>query len=354
MSTDPKAADMQNMDPVAVDAPPQPEPARDEASGRVGLIRAAESYALLVATCAMVVLFSVLPATSDVFPTPANFQAIAGTQAVLAVVTIAVLVPLVCEEFDLSVGANVGLCSVLAASVMHAGGPLVLAIVVAIVAGAVVGLINGLIVVRAGISAVIVTLGTAIIIDGVIQAKTGGESITAGISPTLTNFGSSNTFGIPTILFAVLIVALLAYYLLVYTPLGRHLYMLGQNREATRLVGLRPDRILLSSFVFAGLLAGVAGVMQLARTGAADPRAGDALLLPALAAAFLSASAIKPGHYNVGGALTAIAFLAVLNGGLNLVGAEPYVSDFVNGAALIAGVSLAAYLGRHSGGGASS
>jgi ribose transport system permease protein len=359
LSTEQKAANARKGDPVAIGPPPGPEgagglPAADDTPApRVHLIRAAEAYALLATTCAMVVFFSVLPKTSDVFPTAANFEAISGTQAVLAVATIAVLIPLVCEEFDLSVGANAGLCAILAASVMDAGGPLPLAILVAIATGTVVGLINGLIVVRAGISAVIVTLGTAIVIHGVVQARTGGESITRGISADLTDFGTSNTFGIPTILFGVLVVGVLAHYLLAYTPLGRHLYMLGQNREATRLVGLRPDRILLASFVFAGLLAGVAGVMLVARTGAADPRAGEPLLLPALAAAFLSASAIRPGHYNVGGSFTAIAFLAVLNGGLNLMGAEPYVSDFVNGTALIAGVALAAYLGRHSGGGAS-
>jgi ribose transport system permease protein len=70
------------------------------------------------------------------------------------------------------------------------------------------------------------------------------------------------------------------------------------------------------------------------------------LLLPALTAAFLSAAAIRPGHFNVGGAIAAVAFLAVLNNGLNAAGAPPYVSQTVNGVALIGGVAVAAYLGR--------
>src|SRR3954452_7248349 len=196
MSTGPEAREVPDTDAVVVDVQRQPAPAdgvpagRDKASSRVQLVRSAEAYALLVATCAMVVLFSVLPSTSDVFPTPANFQAISGTQAVLGVVTVAVLIPLVCEEFDLSVGANAGLCSILAASVMKGGGSLIVAILAALVVGTVVGLINGLIVVRGGISAVIVTLGTSIVIHGAVQAKTGGESITEGISPSLTSFGT--------------------------------------------------------------------------------------------------------------------------------------------------------------------
>ena len=84
----------------------------------------------------------------------------------------------------------------------------------------------------------------------------------------------------------------------------------------------------------------------MARAGGADPRVGESFTLPALAAAFLSAAAIKPGHYNVGGVLVAIFFLAALNSGLNLAGAANYVSNYVNGAALIVGVGLAGFMGR--------
>ena len=84
---------------------------------------------------------------------------------------------------------------------------------------------------------------------------------------------------------------------------------------------------------------------EIARAGGANPRLADSILLPALAAAFLSAAAIRPGRYNVGGALVSVYFLAVLNNGLNLAGAPEYVSSFVNGGALIIGVGVAARLG---------
>jgi len=306
----------------------------------------AEAYALLGMALLVAIVFSVLPSTSETFPTVLNFQAIAGGQAVLVVATMAVLVPLICDEFDLSVGANLGLSSVLAGSVLEAGAPLAVGIAVGIVSGVLVGGVNGLLVTRAGVNAVIVTLGTATIIHGIVQARTGGQSITEGIPIALLNLGSSDVLGIPRILIAALIVVAVLYYVLAFLPYGRHLYMLGANRQAAKLVGLRTNHLLFSCFVVGGALAGIAGVLQLSRAGSAVPNVGETFTLPAFAAAFLSAAAIKPGRYNVWGAVTAIAFLAIINGGLNIAGARAYISDFVNGTALIAGVALAVFLSR--------
>src|SRR5205085_12684903 len=134
-------------------------------------------------------------------------------------------------------------------------------------------------------------------------------------------------------------------HLLEHTPYGRYLYALGANATAARLVGLRTKVLTSSAFVVAGVLAAVGGILAVARAGGANPHLGDQLLLPAFAAAFLSAASIKPGRYNVLGLLVAVYFLAVINNGLNLMGAQPYVSSFVNGGALIIGVSMANYLG---------
>lgn len=329
---------------------PKPAPAgpsEDEApSRRNSLSHYAEAYALLVLAAIAAIVFSILPATSDTFPTLTNFQAIAGSQAVLIVAAMAVLVPLICGEFDLSVGANIGLSSVIAGSLLESGAPLALAIAAGIATGTLVGAVNGGLVTRAGVNAVIVTLGTATIIHGIVQARTGGQSITEGIPVSMLELGSGQVLDIPKIFIAAILVALAVYYVLTFLPYGRHLYMLGANRRATELVGLPANRLLFSCFVLGGALAGVAGVLQLARAGSAVPNVGETFTLPAFAAAFLGAAAIKPGRYNVWGAVTAIAFLAILSGGLNLAGAKPYITDFVNGTALITGVALAVYLKR--------
>lgn len=313
---------------------------------RSKLFEFAEAYALVALLLLVVVFFSFYGPTSATFLTTANLQAIIGNNSVLGIVALAALIPLVCNEFDLSVGAVAGVSSVFVASALSSGTPVVLAILLGIGIGVVVGTVNALIITRLGVNAVITTLGTATILAGVNQARTGGVAIVSNIPEVLTNFGSQDTLGIPRTALALGIVAIAVTYLLVHTPFGRYAYAYGSNPEAARLVGLRTARNLGLTFVAAGALAGAAGVLQVARAGGADPRVGASLTLPALAAAFLSAAAIKPGHYNVGGVLVAIFFLATLNSGLNLAGADPYLSNYVNGGALILGVGLAAVLGR--------
>src|SRR5262249_46008914 len=123
-------------------------------------------------------------------------------------------------------------------------------------------------------------------------------------------------------------------------------YAVGSNRAAARLVGIRLKLLVGLTFLIAGGLCGAAGVVQVARAGGASPTLAGTLLRPALAAAFLSAAAIRPGRPNVPGVLVAVYFIAGLNSGLNLAGAQPYVANFVNGGALIIGVGLAARLGH--------
>lgn len=305
-----------------------------------------EAYAFLGLLIAAAAFFSVWPETSETFTSPANLRTLVASNSVIAIVALAALVPLVAYEFDLSVGAIAGLSSVYVASVLASGTSVPLAIGLGIGLGLLVGGINALLITRVGVNAVITTLGTSIILAGVVNQKTGGLSVTGNIPLSFSEFGSSNWLGIPKIAFILALVAIVVYYVLGHTPYGRYLYAFGANREAARLVGIRTKLTLGMTFVISGALCGAAGVLQVARAGSADPKVGETFTLPALAAAFLSAAAIKPGRYNVAGTLVAIFFLAVLNNGLNLAGSPEYVSNYVNGAALIVGVGLAVRLGR--------
>jgi ribose transport system permease protein len=304
-----------------------------------------EAYAFLGLLVAAFVFFSVWPTTAAVFPTTANLQILFGSSTVVAIVALASLVPLVCNEWDLSVGASAALASVFAAVALTEGTSTVLAIALAVGIGVAVGLVNAALVTRLNVNAVITTLGISIIIAGIITLKTGGITIAGAIPTAVTDFGTLTWFGIPRSVVALAVVAALVYYLLEHTPYGRYLYALGSNRSAARLTGIRIKMVVGTTFVIAGALCGAAGVLQVARAGGANPRLAEAILLPALAAAFLSAAAIRPGRYNVGGVLVSVYFLAVLNNGLNLAGAPEYVSSFVNGGALIVGVGVAARLG---------
>jgi ribose transport system permease protein len=335
------------------EVPAAPPPSRPRAGrGRPGpgtLLHLAEAYALLGLTLALMLFFSLLPATSSTFPTVANLQATLGNQAVLAIVALAALLPLVSESYDFSIGATMGLSSIFVATVLSGGSPIALALVVAVAIGLAVGVVNGLLVTRAGVNSVVVTLGTATILEGIVAWKSGGQSIVSGIPAALTRFGSDSFLEVPLTVYLALLVTAAVYYLLAHTTYGRHVQAVGSNSGAARLVGLDVRRLTLSTFVIGGALAGGAGLLQVARSGAGNPQIGPGFTLPAIAAAFLSIAAIKPGRFNPWGMMVAILFLATLNSGLNLAGVNTYVNDFANGFALIAGVALAGVFGRRRG-----
>jgi ribose transport system permease protein len=341
-----RAAPQRTAAAEAVEAAPRPEASPTSRRLGHGLLSVLEAYAMVGLLIGVAVFFSLYSKTSATFPTSANVEQLIGGQAVVAIIALAALVPLICHEWDLSVGATAGMSSIFAAAAMSHGSPVILAILLGIALGALVGMVNAVIITRVGVSAVITTLGMATIVEGVVNQKSNGLAIVANIPNSVVSFGSENWLGVPRTAYALALVALIVYYVLQHTPVGRQLYALGANYEGARLVGLRTKLLLGSTFVAAGALAGAAGVLQVARAGGADPRIGPSLTLPALAAAFLSAAAIKPGRFNVAGTLVAIFFLATLNNGLNLAGAAPYVSSYINGAALIVGVGLAAFLGR--------
>jgi ribose transport system permease protein len=120
----------------------------------------------------------------------------------------------------------------------------------------------------------------------------------------------------------------------------------GSNQEAARLVGIRVRSVVFRSFVVSGALAGAAGVLLLARSGAGNPQVGSTFTLTAIAAAFLGAAAFRPGQLNVPGTLVAIFFLAVNITGLTFAGVADYINDLFTGTALVVAVALSAMLLR--------
>ena len=306
-----------------------------------------ECYGLVALLGLVVVFFSIWGKTSAVFPTAANFDNIVGNQAVLAIVALAAIIPLVAGEFDLSVGAVLGLASVVAAKLMSDTGlPLAVCGLAAVATGTAIGLVNGLVIARLGINSLITTLGVSTVLGGIAVAVSGDAPIVQGIPDSLVTFGTGKFLGLPNTLFVLAFAALLVLYLLEHTPFGRHLHAIGSNAVAARLVGIGVDRLVFRSFVLSGAICGAAGFLQVARSGSGDPQLGVNFTLPALAAAFLGATAIRPGRFNVGGTLVAIFLLAASVSGLTLAGAQAYVQDLFNGSALIAGVAVSTLIAR--------
>jgi len=336
-----KESTVTNAADVAIAEPALPPASR---SGRRALVHA-ERFGLLIIFAIILVVFSVV---SSGFFTLNNFRIVLGSESVLGILALASIVPLICGEFDLSVGANMGASAIVLGTCMsrfHLGlGP---AIVLTLVFGLLVGLANGLLVAKVGVNSFIVTLAMSTFLAGLVQWYTNGTSISTGISLFLVRTATGDLLGIPKGLFWLLPVALVAWYVLGHTPFGRSLTSIGSNRKAAQLVGLRVSRLTLSSFLISGVLAALAGILTVGQAGDANPQLVEGtLLLAALAAAFLGRSAFQPGRFNVPGTVLAVYFVAFSVSGLEFLGAASWVAQVFDGLALAGAVTVTTVLAR--------
>ncbi len=326
--------------------PAPSSPAARAGHARSNALDLLERFGLLLLFVLVIVVFSIL--RPHTFATVANFQTIVTSQSVLAICALALIFPLMGGRFDISIGAILGICAIATTAVMSKHGfALVPAIAFALAFGLLIGLINGVMVAYLGVNAIIGTLGTATVIAGLVTAYTHGIPITAGLSETLTGLGSDKVAEIPVLFLIMLAVSVIVWYALGHTPYGRQLAAVGVNQRAALLTGMNVRRIILSSFVLAGLLGGVAGILQVANQGSGDPSTGGiTFILPAVAAVFLGATTWHPGRFNVPGTVLALFFLGTTVSGLALVGAEPWISEVFNGMAIIVAIALSAQFRR--------
>lgn len=318
---------------------------------RGGPLKWLESYGLVLLFVLLYLFFASFWNLPGTFRSGANIRQVLQGQAVPAILALASIIPLVCGEFDLTVGAVAGLTSMTVAGAVtdhHAG--LGLAVVLALGIAVATGVLSGVLVAYVGVNSFISTLGVGIAINGLMSWYT-NNSILIGNDSTLASLGSGSWLGIPKLMYFVAIVAALVYYLLEHTPYGRYLRSVGSNSKAARLVGLDVRRMVLVSFILSALLSGIAGILLLGSTGSAQLQGtGTSLTLPALAAAFLGATTIKAGRFNVAGTLIAVYFLAFALSGLTLNGVQAWVQDFFTGTALVFAVALSTIAGRsHAG-----
>ena len=324
--------------------------ARARASRAGQIVQALERYALVVLLALLIAFFAIWPTTSATFLTVANIRNVAANEVVIAIAALAALIPLVGGQFDVSIGAVLGMVSVaIAALTTRAGLPLGIAIVVGVAMGAAVGVLNGFIVAYLRTSSFIITLGMATLIGGLVSLYT-KDQVILGVPHQLVDFGTLNWLGVPRVVWLLLVVALLIAYALRHTVYGRELLSVGANPRAARLVGIRVPMVVLVSFVLAGALAGVAGVVELARTGSGNPQIGSGDTLSALAAAFLGATTIHPGRFNVPGTIVGVFFVAVSVNGLTLAGAADWVDPLFNGTAVVVAVAISTVLAHRRAG----
>jgi ribose transport system permease protein len=304
-----------------------------------------ERWALVVAWAIVVLVFSLVK--PDTYPTSGNFQTIFGSQAVLLVLALGLIVTLTTGDFDLSIASNMSLSAMLIAvlNTQHEWAILP-AILFGIAVSTGLGVINGGLVVLVGVDSFIVTLGSGTIALGIVQWISHGNNIT-GVDTVLTTWTIGHRIaGISLIFYYGVAATVLLFYVFEFTPLGRRLLFVGRGRSVSRLSGLHVSRIRWGAFVVTGLFAGLAGVMYAGSLGGADPASGQTFLLPAFAAAFLGATAIFPGRFNPAGTFIAVYFLVSGITGLQLLGVQNFVQQLFYGGALVVAVTLSQFARR--------
>lgn len=298
----------------------------------------AERWVLLWVWLLLVLVFAAL--RPDTFFTLGNAQTIFGSQSTLGFVSLAVLFPLLVGEFDLSIGANLGLVtSAVAVFNVRLGLPIAVAVILSLAIGGVVGAVNGFFVVSVGVDGIITTLAVGTLATGITYAITNYVTI-SGISTALVSVTSNQLLGVPYSFYYGIIAAGVIWYVLRYMPLGQYLLFVGRSRDVARLSGLNVQGIRFGSFVVAGLFAGLAGVVLAGTVGSADPTVGTTFLLPAYSAAFLGATTITPGRFNPIGTLVAVYFLVTGISGLQILGLSDWVQQVFYGLSLLFAVTV--------------
>ena len=255
-------------------------------------------------------------------------------------VALAVLIPLASGLYDLSVGATAGVTGILVVVMMNNHHwSVVPAIVFALLVGIAVGVVNAFVVVRLQVNSFIATLGMSSILGAVLVIESGDASPTPPLSSAWNHLTQTTIGGFQVVVLYLIVLALIVWWVMAHTPVGRYLYAIGGNAEAARLSGVRVNRWSAVALIGSSGIAGLAGVFFTSQ-GGPSLDFGSALLLPAFAAAFLGSTQFQPGKFNVWGTLLAIYVLATGVQGLELVSGAAWLSDMFNGVALIVAVAL--------------
>jgi ribose transport system permease protein len=305
-----------------------------------------DRFSVIYLFAAFVIIFGIW--TPQEFLTAASFHSVATEQAVSGMLAIAVLIPLTCGQFDLSVGATAnltGIVAILLQANLHWN--VGLAVVASVAVGVLAGAVNGFLVVRLRISSFIATLAMGSVLSAVLLIVTGSQQPPAVVSSAWSDLTQYSIFGLQIVVFYLLALAVIAWWFLAHTPFGRYMYATGGNAEAARLSGVNVGLWSWSSLILSGGIAGLGGVFFTSQTGPSLVF-GSTLLLPAFAAAFLGSTQLHPGRFNVWGTILAIYVLATGVQGLELVSGQQWLSDMFNGVALALAVALAVNRERRS------
>jgi ribose transport system permease protein len=327
------------------------EPTKSEMAGlstgqKIG--RLIPVYGLVILTLGLILLFSIL--LPNTFPTVLNVRSIVSDKAIIALLSLAAMIPMASGRIDLTVGYGIVLWHILAISLQTSYGfPWPVAVVVVLALGIITGFLNGLLVEVAKIDSFIATLGTGTVLYALALWHTGGRQVVGVLPDGFYALNGTMLFGLPITGFYVLAIALCMWIVLEYLPIGRYLYAIGANPKAAALNGIPVRKFVIGAFVTSGLLAALTGVLLASKLRIGQASVGLEYLLPALVGAFLGSTTIKPGRVNVWGTLIGVIILAVGISGIQQFGGSFFVEPLFNGVTLLVAIGIAGYAQRKRG-----
>lgn len=273
---------------------------------------------------------------SDRFISSANITNILLQASVLAVVTIGMTYVIIGGGFDLSVGSVVALAGCIAAEVMlHSG--ILAGVAAGALSGIAVGVINGYVIARIGVSPFIATLGTMVLVRGVVLLMTQGSPIVGeeGLPEAFVSFGTGRLYGVPYLVIAALATFLIFAWVLHRTAFGTRIFAVGGNKEAAFLSGVPVNRITIATYAVCGFTAAIAGVMLAARLQSGQPTAGEFYELSAIAAVVLGGAALQGGEGKLYKSMIGVLIMTILANSLNLMGVDSYWQRIAVGLVII-------------------
>ncbi len=244
---------------------------------------------------------------------------------------------------DLAVGSTMGLAGMIAALVLVAGAGVAPAVAAGLASGAAVGLLNALAITRIRLNPFIATLGSLSIVRGLTYGIVSGAAVTPpdnAAGRAFSALGNATIWLVPIPVLIMLVVGIVLAVLMNQTAFGRHVYAVGGNEAAARLLGLKVERIKLTMYLLSGLLAGLGGVLLAAKAGTALPDAATGYELEVIAAVIIGGTSLYGGRGTIPGVLVGAALLGVISNGIVLLGLAGYWQELITGLVIAAAATL--------------
>lgn len=301
-------------------------------------------FSILAPLIALIVLLVISSLASEYFLDLRNLTNITRQVSYTGIIAIGVTFVIIAAGIDLSVGSMVALVGVvLVYTINQFADPVqgvIIGLSMAVLSGALFGLVNGALVTWGRITPFIATLATMSIYRSLaLYFSDAGEMVsTNSLFPEI---GGGYALGLPIPVWTFLVIAVLAHILLAHTPFGRHLCAVGSNAQVARYSGIRVQRIILITFVIAGVCVGISSIMLASRLNSISPSdAGVFYELDAIAAVVIGGTALSGGRGSIWGTVLGALILGVINNMLNMLGISPYLQGLVKGGVILVAVLM--------------